>query len=172
MSLESQVAQLSQNVGNLVNRVATQADTWNNMVQNKINELEQWKQNANSQLNFVANDPKVKTALNASGDAPIYACRAWVNFTDMTSPPTIRASGNVSSVVMETTGIYIINFITAMPDTQYAVSLSFSSDSDVSSNALKVIEDSSNLYMYTTSVKVGVLQGHGGWKFLSAAIFR
>jgi len=123
-------------------------------------------------LKFEANDQKVKTALNAGGEAPVYACRAWVNFTDLTSPPTIRASGNVSSVVMETTGIYIINFITAMPDTQYAVSLSFSSDSDVSSNALKVIEDSSNLYMYTTSVKVGVLQGHGGWKFLSAAIFR
>ncbi len=119
MSLESQVAQLSQNVANLVNRVATQADNWNAMVQNKINELEQWKQNANSQLNFVANDPKVKTALNASGDAPIYACRAWVNFDGTTSPPTIRASGNVSSIVKNGVGDYTINFITPMPDTNY-----------------------------------------------------
>jgi hypothetical protein len=46
MALEDQVAQLSQNVGNLVNLVSTQANNWNAMVQNKINELEQWKQNA------------------------------------------------------------------------------------------------------------------------------
>jgi hypothetical protein len=46
MALEDKVAQLSQNVGNLVNLVSTQANNWNNAVQNKINELEQWKQNA------------------------------------------------------------------------------------------------------------------------------
>jgi hypothetical protein len=46
MALEDQVAQLSQNVGNLVNLVSTQANNWNAMVQNKINELEQWKQDA------------------------------------------------------------------------------------------------------------------------------
>lgn len=46
MALEDQVALLSQNVGNLVNLVSTQADRWNNAVQNEINALEQWKQNA------------------------------------------------------------------------------------------------------------------------------
>ena len=46
MALEDQVAQLSQNVGNLVNLVSTQANNWNAMVQNEINTLEQWKQNA------------------------------------------------------------------------------------------------------------------------------
>jgi hypothetical protein len=46
MALEDKVAQLSQNVGNLVNLVSTQADRWNNAVQNEIANLEQWKQNA------------------------------------------------------------------------------------------------------------------------------
>jgi len=70
-------------------------------------------------LKFEANDQKVKTALNAVGEAPIYACRAWVNFNGNSSTPTIRASGNVSSVVRNGTGDYTINFTTPMPDTNY-----------------------------------------------------
>lgn len=31
-------------------------------------------------VTMASNHPAVKSALNASGDAPIYACRAWVNF--------------------------------------------------------------------------------------------
>lgn len=62
----------------------------------------------------------VPTALNASGSAPIYACRAWVNFNG-TGTVAIRASGNVSSVTDNGTGDYTINFTTAMADTNYAV---------------------------------------------------
>jgi hypothetical protein len=62
----------------------------------------------------------VKAAINASGSAPVYGCRAWVNFNGTTSPPTIRASGNVSSVTKNGTGDYTINFTTAMPDANYA----------------------------------------------------
>ena len=68
----------------------------------------------------VANAASVKTAVNASGSAPIYACRAWV-FFDGTSN-TINASGNVSSIGNGGTGKYYINFTTAMPDSNYAVS--------------------------------------------------
>ena len=60
------------------------------------------------------------TQLNASGDAPIYACRAWVNFNGTTSPGTIRASGNVSSVTRNSTGTYTVNFTTSMPDANYS----------------------------------------------------
>lgn len=73
------------------------------------------------QDNLVVNDPAVKTALNASGTAPIYACRAWVNFNG-TGTVAIRASGNVSSITDLGTGLYRVNFTTAMPDTNYAVS--------------------------------------------------
>ena len=55
-----------------------------------------------------------------SGDAPIYGARAWVNFNG-TSTVAIRASGNVTSITDNGTGDYTINFTTAMPDANYAV---------------------------------------------------
>lgn len=58
--------------------------------------------------------------LNASGSAPIYACRAWVNF-DGTGTPAIRASGNVTSITDHGAGDYTVNLTTAMPDANYAV---------------------------------------------------
>jgi hypothetical protein len=57
--------------------------------------------------------------LNAPGAPPLYACRAWVNFNGTNG--SIRASGNVSSVVRNGVGDYTINFATAMPDANYAV---------------------------------------------------
>jgi hypothetical protein len=80
-------------------------------------------------LSLTANSAQVKVALNASGDAPIYACRAWVNFdgtkdtTGATSTANtnrlIRASGNVTSVLRNGAGDYTVNFTTAMPDADY-----------------------------------------------------
>jgi len=63
-------------------------------------------------------ESQVKTATNASGSAPIYACRAWVNFNG-TGTVAIRASGNVSSITDNGTGDYTVNFATAMPDSNY-----------------------------------------------------
>lgn len=72
--------------------------------------------------NWVANDSRAKTALNASGEAPIYACRAWVNFNG-TGTVAIRASGNVSSITDNGVGNYTVNFTTAMPDSNYVQSV-------------------------------------------------
>jgi hypothetical protein len=58
--------------------------------------------------------------LNVTGTAPMYACRAWVNFNG-TGTVAIRASGNVSSITDNGVGDYTVNFITAMPDTNYTV---------------------------------------------------
>ena len=83
--------------------------------------------NADTSLSFPANHAGIKTALNASGDAPIYACRAWVNFngTDAFSPnpsiSAIRDSGNVTSIYENAAGNYQINFETSMPHSNYAV---------------------------------------------------
>jgi hypothetical protein len=71
----------------------------------------------------VVNDVTLRTELNATGSAPIYAARAWVNFDGTTTVPTIRASGNVSSVTRNGTGDYTVNFATAMPDANYCVDL-------------------------------------------------
>jgi len=67
----------------------------------------------------VLNQTQLKSALNASGTAPIYACRAWVNFNG-TGTVAIRASGNVSSITDNGVGSYAINFTTVMSDTNYA----------------------------------------------------
>jgi hypothetical protein len=68
----------------------------------------------------VANSSLVMTALNASGSAPIYACRAWVNFNG-TGTVAIRASGNVTSITDNGTGVYTVNFTTSMPDANYTI---------------------------------------------------
>jgi len=67
----------------------------------------------------VANSTAVKTALNASGSAPVYACRAWVNFNG-TGTIAIRASGNVSSITDAGAGIFRPNLTVAMADTNYS----------------------------------------------------
>ena len=58
--------------------------------------------------------------LNATGTAPLYACRAWVNLKG-TGTVAIRASGNVSSITDKGTGDYTINFATDMEDANYCV---------------------------------------------------
>jgi len=74
----------------------------------------------------------VSTVMNAQGAAPMFACRAWVNFdatrnasggTDSANTNRfIRASGNVTSVLKNATGSYTITFTTALPDANYAFS--------------------------------------------------
>jgi len=64
-------------------------------------------------------------------DAPVYACRAWVNFDgtldenqlSLTTGENvyIRDAGNVSSVRFNGNGDYTVNFATAMPDAYYSV---------------------------------------------------
>jgi len=64
-------------------------------------------------------ESQVKTATNATGSAPVYACRAWVNYDSNNS--NIRASGNVSSITDNNTGQHTINFTTSMPDADYNI---------------------------------------------------
>ena len=63
----------------------------------------------------------VKSVLNASGSAPMYACRAWIDFNG-TGTPAINASGNFSSITDNGVGNYSLNFTLGMPNSNYAVS--------------------------------------------------
>jgi predicted acyltransferase (DUF342 family) len=47
-----------------------------------------------------------------------YLCRAWVNFNG-TGTVAIRASGNVSSITDNGVGLFVVNFTTALPDSNY-----------------------------------------------------
>jgi hypothetical protein len=93
-----------------------------------------------------------------TGDAPYYGARAWVNFDGTTSPPTIKASGNVSSVTKNSTGDYTINFTVALPDANYCVSTNQTTNSAGNSGqGLYVIGDIATgaTLKTTTQLRVG-----------------
>ena len=48
------------------------------------------------------------------------SAKAWVNFNGTTSPGTIRAQYNISSVTKNGTGDYTVNFTNALADANYA----------------------------------------------------
>ena len=100
-------------------------------------------------------ETQVKSATNATGDAPIYACRAWVNF-DGTGTVAIRASGNVSSITDNGTGTYTVNFTTAMEDADYSANVNISLDyeaANVFSPALNTNEDATENSPTTTAFR-------------------
>lgn len=77
-------------------------------------------ENAAGTIENKAVDPLgIREAFNAGGSAPVYACRAWVNFNG-SATASIKSSGNVSSVTDNGGGDYTVNFSTAMPDANYA----------------------------------------------------
>lgn len=62
---------------------------------------------------------KLRDALNASGAAPVSACRAWLSVNTVTS--TILQSFNVASFVKTATGKFDITFTKPMPHQNYVV---------------------------------------------------
>ena len=94
----------------------------------------------------------VLTQFNAGGSAPVYACRAWVNFNG-TGTVAVRASGNVSSITDNGTGDYTVNFATAMPDANY--STAGTSRSSGISNGMTL----GTVVVLTTSVRVSTTSG-------------
>lgn len=78
----------------------------------------------------------VKTILNASGSAPIYACRAWVNFNGASN--AIGASGNVSSITDTGAGRWGVNLSTGMQDANYSVSINSSGEGTSGAAAINV----------------------------------
>jgi hypothetical protein len=78
---------------------------------------------ANSVTNrfSITNDGLLQFNSGYGSVATAYGCRAWVNFNG-TGTVAIRASGNVSSITDNGAGDYTVNFTTAMPDANYAIS--------------------------------------------------
>jgi hypothetical protein len=109
-------------------------------------------------LAFVTSDVE-RARITSGGDfqfnsgygsvATAYGCRAWARFDGTTSPGTILASGNVSSVTKNSTGDFTINFTTAMPDANFAAM--GSGTTAASSGQLMTMRDYA-----TTSVRVQV----------------
>jgi len=62
----------------------------------------------------------IPNVLNASGVAPMFACRAWINFNG-TGGTVILANGNVSSIADHAVGDYTINFTIKMLEANYCI---------------------------------------------------
>ena len=116
----------------------------------------------------VVNDVTLRTELNATGSAPIYACRAWVNF-DGTGTPSIRASGNVSSITDNGTGIYAVNFATAMEDANYATTASVSQRGGVTLDTSIVTSGTNTTNLSVLTLSQGALFDAGE---IAVVVFR
>lgn len=84
----------------------------------------------NNPTNLLAIGPNGAAFPAPTGNAPLYACRAWVNFdgsstsfltTNTSYSGPIRGSGNVSGITRTGTGVYQVNFTTPMPNANYCV---------------------------------------------------
>lgn len=94
----------------------------------------------------------LKNHLNASGNAPTYACRAWVNFNG-TGTVAIRGSGNVSSITDNGVGDFTINFTTAIQDANYAIA-GVTGNADVTANPAAASVRTQSREITTTSCRV------------------
>lgn len=106
----------------------------------------------------------MKAGLNASGSAPTYAARSWLNFNSVPATPVINASGNVTSLADLGIGQIQVNFATAMPDALYSVVVGFDTDND-SVNAFSGASDSRSVYIPVANKTTGsyrVLSGANG----------
>ena len=115
------------------------------------------------------------TFATVSGTAPIYGCRAWVNFDGTTATPcTIRGSGNVTSVTKNGTGDYTVNFTTAMSDANYSVCCSAQNSAatngaNVQRNVVPYTYAAGSVSLNSATTNLGTLQD---MMAISVAIFR
>jgi len=115
-------------------------------------------------LAFAADHAGIKTALNASGSASVYACRAWVNFNG-SGTVSIRASGNVSSITDHGTSQYGVNFTTSMPDANYSavVTISPTTQALTKGSAIANIYNDTSYTMTTSSFRFSTETRVGGY---------
>ena len=119
-----------------------------------------------------------------TGSAPIYGCRAWVNFDGTrnaadTGASTnganvkVRASGNVTSVLKNATGDYTITFTTAMPDANYAMTSSASPLNDPSNARVAMAKSAATYLAGSITIKTST-EGVGAadQNNVNVAIFR
>ena len=97
---------------------------------------------------------RATTISGAAGAGPIalrgqYAAKAWVNFNSV-GTLAVRQSGNMSSVTDVSTGLFTLNFTTAMTDANYAVAGSGGNDA----NDLRVININYDVAPTSSAVQI------------------
>lgn len=101
------------------------------------------------------------------GNEDYFLSRSWVN-SNGTGTPSIRASGNVSSITDQGTGYYRVNFTTAMPDGNYAVIGSVGDDAAYADFVRIGTRSTTGVLIYTTSNG----SKRGDPTFAAVAVFR
>jgi hypothetical protein len=103
--------------------------------------------------------------------ATAYGCRAWVNFNG-TGTVAIRASGNVTSITDNGTGLYTINITTAISDANYSVA---GAGHRVSGSYSAYINTDSSAVQTTSACKIASSNDTGALvdsAYITVAIFR
>jgi hypothetical protein len=98
-----------------------------------------------------------------------YGCRAWVNFNG-TGTVAIRASGNVSSITDNATGQYVVNLTTAMPDINYAITVTQKPPSDRPAGSGEFYNITRTTSSY--AVSMGDASAYYDSAVVSSAVFR
>ena len=117
----------------------------------------------------LTNLPAPAALSTASGSAPSYSARAWVNFNG-TGTVAIRESGNVSSITDHATGEYGINFTTAFPDANYAILFTPGGQETTSTANFETPRRSTT--PTTTNVRIIFANGNQDALYGSVAVFR
>jgi hypothetical protein len=115
--------------------------------------------------------PAPSALSTASGSAPSYSARAWVNFNG-TGTVAIRDSGNVSSITDNGNGDYDINLTTAMPDTNGSIGACAAETVGSNTGGMRVVSAS---FSSTTVIKVSTLYQNGqvaNPAFVGVQVFR
>lgn len=116
------------------------------------------------------------TFQNTSGTEVGTLCRAWVNFNGTTSPGTIRAAFNVSSVTKNSSGNYNVNFTTAFSDTNYCVTGAAKYLASATGQNLRIGTQAYGTAVTTTAVIVNVTSAGNASEtdaeMVNVAIFR
>jgi hypothetical protein len=111
---------------------------------------------------------------NASGSAPVFASRAWVNFNG-TGTPAINGSGNVSSITDNGTGDYTVNFTTAFADANYCGTAICGFGTDSNAPNMHMAEISRDASPTTTTFRVDTMSAgvtQRDLDFINLAFFR
>lgn len=94
--------------------------------------------------------------------------KAWVNFYGV-GTATVNASFNISSVTRNGTGDYTINFTTAMPNANYAVSFGGTSNGGDAGRSTYGILASGGITTAPTTMTTTSLRFIGGGKYSETA---
>ena len=104
-----------------------------------------------------------------------YGCRAWLSY-NMNSQ-SIIASGGVSSVTYNSSGTITVNFSFTMPDTNYTVTTTSTSQNNNDINRFFMVNGSSGTPSVKTTTAIQMVSGYGSnpgndCRFVGMAIFR